>query len=129
MKIGGLGGGNTTTGLNFEQKVDFQELIKSIPGYELNKIADKVGLGLFFEHNIVARCFRKYDFYKFLEEEGVDWKNIISKRLLPDDALLVILQETLYIIEVKYQQVTGSVDETYISHPKIYFRPIFFILF
>jgi len=31
--------------------------------------------------------------------------------LLPDDALLVIVRETLFIIEVKYQQVEGSVDE------------------
>jgi len=30
---------------------------------------------------------------------------------LPDDALLVIVRETLFIIEVKYQQVAGSVDE------------------
>jgi hypothetical protein len=46
-----------------------------------------------------------------LEEEGVNWKAIISKKLLPDDALLVIVRETLFIIEVKYQQVAGSVDE------------------
>lgn len=30
---------------------------------------------------------------------------------MPDDALLVIVRETLFIIEVKYQQVSGSVDE------------------
>jgi len=46
-----------------------------------------------------------------LEEEGVNWKPILSKKLLPDDALLVIVRETLFIIEVKYQQVAGSVDE------------------
>lgn len=36
---------------------------------------------------------------------------VISKKLLPDEALLVIVRETLFIIEVKYQQVPGSVDE------------------
>lgn len=41
----------------------------------------------------------------------LDWKSLISKKLLPDDALLVIVRETLFIIEVKYQQVAGSVDE------------------
>jgi hypothetical protein len=46
-----------------------------------------------------------------LEEEGVDWTAKVSKRLLPDDALLVVVRETLFIIEVKYQQVAGSVDE------------------
>jgi len=111
MKVGGVGGGNTITGLNFERKVDFHELIKSISGYELREIPHKSGLGLFFEGQLVARCFRKYDFYRFLKEEGVDWERLISKRLLPDDALLVIVRETLFIIEVKYQQVGGSVDE------------------
>lgn len=111
MKAGGLGGGNTLTGLNFEKKVDFHKLMKLIPGYKLKKLRDKAGLGVFFENNLVARCFRKYNFYRFLEEKRVDWKRIISRKLLPDDALLVIIRETLFIIEVKYQQVAGSVDE------------------
>ncbi len=46
-----------------------------------------------------------------MTESEVDWKNLISRKLLPDDALLVIVRETLFIIEVKYQQVAGSVDE------------------
>lgn len=33
------------------------------------------------------------------------------KKRLPDDSLLVIVRETLFIIEVKYQHVHGSVDE------------------
>ncbi len=66
---------------------------------------------MFFRGKLVARCFRKNDFYAFLEEEGIDWKSKISKKLLPDDALLVFVRETLFIIEVKYQQVEGSVDE------------------
>ncbi len=111
MKTGGFGGGNTLTGLSFEKKVDFNELLKAIPGYELKKVPRKAGLGVFFENNIVARCFRKHDFYIFLDEERVVWKDIISRKLLPDDALLVIIRETLFIIEVKYQQVAGSVDE------------------
>lgn len=111
MKTGGKGGGSTLTGLNFERKVDFQELLKVIPGYSISKTGNKAGLGVFFEGELVARCFRKHDFYKFLDEEGIDWRPILSKRLLPDDALLVIVRETLFIIEVKYQQVGGSVDE------------------
>jgi hypothetical protein len=111
MKTGGSGGGTTITGLNFEKKVDLRELITTIPGYELKKVTHKAGLGVFFEKKFVARCFRKHDFYRFLEEEHVEWKRVISKKLLPDDALLVIVRETLFIIEVKYQQVAGSVDE------------------
>lgn len=36
---------------------------------------------------------------------------MLSKQLLPDSALIVIVRETLFIIEIKYQQVAGSVDE------------------
>jgi hypothetical protein len=111
MKSGGIGGGKTLTGLNFERKVDFQKLLGSIPGYRVKKIQKQAGMGVFFEDKLVARCFRKNDFYTFLDESNVDWRNILSKKLLPDDALLVIVRETLYIIEVKYQQVAGSVDE------------------
>jgi hypothetical protein len=71
----------------------------------------KAGKGVFFESKLVARCFRKHDFYGYLEENGINWKLKISKKLLPDDALLVVVRETLFIVEVKYQQVAGSVDE------------------
>ena len=111
MKTGGFGGGNTRTGLDFEREVDFQDLLAAKVGYSVKPIKDKAGKGVFFHDKLVARCFRKHDFYLFLEEESVDWKPILSKKLLPDDALLVIVRETLFIIEVKYQQVEGSVDE------------------
>lgn len=111
MKVGGRGGAFTLTGLQFEKRVDFQDLLAAIPGYRLEKIPDRAGIGIFFDGTLVARAFRKHDFYKFLDESDIDWKGILSKKLIPDDALLVIVRETLFIIEVKYQQVAGSVDE------------------
>ena len=111
MKEGGIGGHTTRTGLHFERKVDFQDLLEAKPGYELRKIEGRTGRGVYFKGKHVAQCFRKMEFYRFLEEHKVDWKSKISKKLLPDDALLVIVRETLFIIEVKYQQVAGSVDE------------------
>lgn len=111
MKTGGVGGDKTKTGLDFEGHVDFQKLITDIPGYAVKEIAYKAGKGVFYKNKLIARCFKKHDFYRFLTEEKIDWKGILSKKLLPDDALLVIVRETLFIIEVKYQQVAGSVDE------------------
>lgn len=111
MRKGGIGGANTTTGLNFENKVDLYKLLSRIPGYIIKKSKNRAGVDVFFEGKIVARCFRKHEFYKFLEENSIAWKKIISRKLLPDDAMLVIVRETLFIIEVKYQQVAGSVDE------------------
>jgi len=91
MKTGGSGGEKTLTGLNFEKKVDFQKLIDAIPGYEVKKVSGKAGMGVFFEKKLVAMCFRKYEFYQFLSEAEVDWKSLLSKKLLPDDALLYSL--------------------------------------
>lgn len=111
MKEGGKGGGKTITGLNFEKKIDFLKLLEHIPNYRSQKSRTKAGHHIYHKNKFVARCFKKHDFYKFLDENNIKWKNLISKRLLPDDALLVIVRETLFIIEVKYQQVAGSVDE------------------
>jgi len=111
MKKGGIGGSKTSTGLNFEKKVDLQTLLSRIEGYKIEKSKEKSGANVYFYEELVARCFQKYEFYKYLEENSIDWKKIISKRLLPDDTILVIVRETLFIIEVKYQHVAGSVDE------------------
>ncbi len=111
MKKDGSGGSKTLTGLNFEKKVDLYTLLEKIPGYNLKKTKGKAGIEVYFEGRLVARCFRKYEFYRFLDENKIDWKKIISRKLLPDDAMLVIVRDTLFIIEVKYQQVAGSVDE------------------
>jgi len=107
----GKGGAKTLTGLNFEEKVDFVDLLKKIKGYTVQKSAGKSGLEVFFDGKSVARVFKKHDFYRFLEENHIDWETIISKKLLPDNALLVIVRETLFIIEVMYQQLPGSVDD------------------
>lgn len=111
MKREGIGGANTGTGLRFEREVTLSTLLASKPGYRVEKEANKAGDLIYFNDGLVARCMKKYDFYKFLEEFGIDWKKTISKRLLPDDTLYVIIRETLFIIEVKFQQVNGSVDE------------------
>lgn len=111
MKKGGVGGARTLTDLRFERNVDIRVLLSKIPGYRVEKATREAGTNVFFDGVLVARIFRKNQFYKFLEDSGVEWSKIISKRLLPDDALLVIVRETLYIIEIKYQQVPGSVDE------------------
>ncbi len=111
MKKGGKGGEKTRTGLDFEKKMDLYTLISKIQGYKVEKDKTKAGVNVYFKGKLVARCFRKYEFYKFLEENNIPWNNIISKRILPDDSILVIVRDTLFIIEVKYQQVSGSVDE------------------
>ena len=117
MRLGGTGGANTGSGLEFERDVDLIRLFKRIPGYTIRRVSlengkpDEFRFEIFYKGKHEARSFKKSGFYRYLEEEGVDWKSILSRQLLPDDALLVIVRETLFIIEVKYQQTGGSVDE------------------
>ena len=106
MKLFGKGGANTKTGLVFEGKTDLATFLKKQKGYEV--LEDGTVLYL---KKIVGRIFKKYGLYKFLAELGVEWKSILSKRLLPDDSIFVIIRNTLFIIECKFQQVAGSVDE------------------
>jgi len=102
----GKGGGNTRTGLVFEGTTDIATFLNSKTGYKVEK--DKV----LFEDEIVARVFKKNSFYSiFLNELGIDWKTCVSKRLMPDDYIFVLMNNTLFVIECKFQQVSGSVDE------------------
>lgn len=105
MIFGGKGGGNTKTGLVFEGTTDLSEFLNAQKGYRVEKGE------VFFNDEIVGRIFKKHGFYTFLDELQIDWKSLISKKLLPDDSIFVIVANTLFIIECKFQQVAGSVDE------------------
>ncbi|MDP3052892.1 MAG: hypothetical protein Q8N22_03000 [bacterium] len=105
MKTKGIGGGNTITGLNFEKERDILAILKKAKDYSVK------GNVIYYQGKEVARSYRKQGLYKFLTGEGVDWRKLISKRLLPDEALYVIANNTLFIIEMKFQKVAGSVDE------------------
>lgn len=105
MKEKGVGGGNTITGLNFEKEIDILELLKSKKGYEVR------GSVILYGKKEVARSLKKHSLYRYLESNGVDYKKILSKKLLPDEALYVVANNTLFVIEVKFQKVAGSVDE------------------
>ena len=93
----GKGGGNTITGLNFERESDILELLKKQKGYEIK------GNVIFYMKKEIARSFKKNGLYKFLESKKIDYKKILSKKLLPDEAIYVIVNNTLFIIEVKFQ--------------------------
>lgn len=105
MVKGGVGGGNTRTGLAYEGEVDLAVYLSKQEGYKV--LNDCV----YYKDELVAHVFKKYAFYDFLKENGVDWSQHLSCRLLPDNCIYVIVNNTLFIIEVKRQQGAGSVDE------------------
>lgn len=107
----GKGGDLTKSGLRFEEKSNLKKIIKKSPGYTLKKENNKPGEFIYYNNEKVGRIFIKNEFYAFLKENNIEWKKIISKRLIPDQALLVIIRDTLFVLEIKYQTVAGSVDE------------------
>lgn len=93
MIKGGIGGANTNvTGLQFEKNSDLYTMFQNA-GIEINK-------NLFHAKN---------NFSKYVKELGVDTKKYWSKELRPDEALF--LHNTIFIVEKKWQEVEGSVDE------------------
>lgn len=105
MISGGKGGANTKSGLHFEDRVDFLEVLKQIEGYEVD------GRDIKYKGEIVALSLRKHELYRFLDEKKVDHQRMLSKKLLPDDAIYVPATDTFYVIEIKFQNTPGSVDE------------------
>ena len=105
MKKGGVGGANTQTGIRFEGRVDILTALDKLDGYDIK------GNTIVYLGKEVAYSYRQNSLYAFLKEQGIDYKDYISKKLLPDDAIYVIKDNTIYIIEIKFQNVEGSVDE------------------
>lgn len=106
MIIGGKGGANTRTGLIYEAKVDLKKFLSQQKEYEVTENL------VYYKGQQVAQVFAKYELYsKFLKPRGVDWKNHISARLVPDNGIYVIANNTAHIIEVKTQRNSGSTDE------------------
>lgn len=105
MKKKGKGGGNTITGLNFERGRDILSILDKTHDYSIR------GNIILYLGKKVAYSFKKHGLYKFLKSKGIDWAKYISKQLLPDEALYVIVNNTLFVIEMKSQEVFGSVDE------------------
>lgn len=106
MKKGGEGGGKTITGLRFESRITLEKAIASLPNYIVKN--DEI----YYKKEKVAEFYGKNKLYRnLLEPRGIDYKKFITKKLLPDDATLILKDKTLYIIEIKFQEVAGSVDE------------------
>lgn len=103
MIRGGTGGNNTKTGANFEFQTDLKTKLSEF--YDVkNGIISLNGM------NIAIYC-PKRELYRFLSDIGIDWRDHISSQLFPDEAIFISSTRTLFIIEKKYQEVYGSVDE------------------
>lgn len=102
----GKGGANTLTGLHFEKRISLKAAFEGTEGYSVN------GNEISYLGGKVAELYPKHRLYKeLLDPNGVDYRKILSKKLLPDDAILILKNKTMFIVEIKFQAVSGSVDE------------------
>lgn len=104
--IHGGGAKTNNNGLKFEQETDLKDALLKIPGYTID------ANNIYCRGNFIGILARKYDLYRILlEPNGVNYKDFISKKLLPDEAIYIERTKTIFIIEKKFQIVAGSVDE------------------
>lgn len=107
MKKNSNKGNSTITGLKFEKNINLNDsLLKE--GYTINN--DNVEK-IYLNDELIGYSLQKNSLYKWLVNQGINWKTLISKKLLPDDCFYNVKTNTIYILEKKYQQTTGSVDE------------------
>lgn len=101
------GGGALTNahGLHFEQTTSLNEALFA-HGYKvLNDGAVYNSNGVFMGYSRSKR-----NFIRFLADKKIDL-SVNSNTLLPDDAFINMHNKVVYIIEKKFQSVSGSVDE------------------
>ena len=104
------GGGSATNeaGLTFEEYIDnvFSNQISKSENISID------GNKIIKDGKVYASRYPKHKLYNMLcVELGIKWKEIFSRKLLPDDAILVHETNTIYIVEKKYQKSSGSNDE------------------
>ena len=104
-----VGGGSKTNenGLGFEGRTS---LIDSLN--QNNEISIISNYKVFYKSRFIGYYCEKHNFYKlFLEEKNISWKKLISKKYLPDSVFINEVNKVVYVIEKKYQEGSGSVDE------------------
>lgn len=106
----GRGGGHTKTGAIFEKIADLEPLFCESKNYKLNSAGKNYEI-IKYKDKAVGFLFKQHGLYHYLKTRGINYKNYLSKKILPDNAIFVSSNNALNIIEMKYQTVPGSVDE------------------
>jgi hypothetical protein len=104
-----FGGGAKTNevGLKFEQDTSLEEALRraSVKGVELDPqdfvIKNGQRIGYLSGKGLLYKRFLK----------NIEFNQVVSKKLLPDEAFVNEVEKMLYVIEKKFQHRAGSVDE------------------
>lgn len=101
------GGGSKTNvnGLRFEQSTSLNTILGET-GYSVsNNLVS-------YKDQIIGWSVSKRKLYSvFFGPKGINYKEYNSKRWEPDECFINELNRTVYIIEKKFQNSSGSVDE------------------
>lgn len=82
-------------------------LLNSQPNYSVNAENEVI-----YKGEIIAKIFSRENFYSnFLEPNGIYWETVISRQILPNEAIFVKDSNTVFIIEKRSQNESGSTDE------------------
>lgn len=80
-----------------------------------NHVSRDTTTGAIFEMKVQMKAqgidISKHNLYRYLTQRGLDWKEILSKKLLPDEAYFDEQNSRVIIYEKKFQQTSGSADE------------------
>ena len=106
--INSVGGGSQTNsnGLKFEQSTLLDDALRE-KGYIVKDcyvyLGDNLPIGMSVnKRNLYSKFFEKYN---------IDYRQFNSKRWEPDDCYISFNNKSAYIIEKKFQNSSGSVDE------------------
>jgi hypothetical protein len=105
MIKGGTGGALTNvTGLKFEKNTDIgQALTAAGLQVEENKVFD--------DAQLVCISMPKRALYRYLKSRNVKWEDYLSNTMEPDECLYFPDSNHFLVIEKKWQETSGSVDE------------------
>lgn len=108
------GGGAQTNinGLQFEQSTSLNEALINA-GFTIEN-----SYQVYLNEQFIGLSINKAKFSTvFLRSHRIDYREINSKRWEPDEAFVNELNHTVYIIEKKFQEKGGSVDEKLATFP------------
>tara|TARA_Y100001970_G_scaffold145495_1_gene178651 strand:+ start:3031 stop:3594 length:564 start_codon:yes stop_codon:yes gene_type:complete len=115
-KVGG-GSQTNTNGLSFEGRTHLLDAFDESSLFEVFEIESTKHSRTYsriidINDDLIGEYYEKNGIYKYLlDKKGVKWNNVNSKKYLPDGAFYNLMNNTIYIIEKKYQASPGSVDE------------------
>ncbi len=109
-----FGGGAQTNrnGLHFEQTTSLNDAL-IYAGFQIRNQYD-----VYDNDKLIGYSVNKSKFSTvFLKNHNIDYSQYNSKRWDPDEAFVNLENRTVYIIEKKFQQCSGSVDEKLSTFP------------